>query len=56
VRGLVNWFFVALVIVLLVTLRRSIVVVLPAMLGVFVVLYFIQAVRFWRVGSKLVAR
>jgi hypothetical protein len=56
VRGLVNWFFVALVIVLLVMLRRSIVVVLPAMLGVVAVLYFIQAVRFWRVGSKLVTR
>jgi hypothetical protein len=55
VFGLVNWFVVALVVVLVVGLRRNVVVVLPALALGLGVLYFIQGVRFWRVASQLAA-
>jgi hypothetical protein len=53
VAGLVNWFVVAALVVLAVTLRRGIVVVAPYILGALGILYFIQAVRFNRVAKQL---
>ena len=55
VKGLLNWFVLAAVIVLAVTLRRGVIFVLPYFLGAFAVLYFIQAVRFNRVARQLIA-
>lgn len=55
VIGLVNWFAVALVAVLAVELRRNIVYVAPYVVAGFAILYFIQAVRYWRVGTQLSA-
>ena len=53
VVGLVNWFVVALVVVLVIGLRQNVVVVLPAFALGFGVLYFIQGVRFWRVAAAI---
>jgi hypothetical protein len=53
VKGLVNWSALAFVVAIVAVLRRNVVVMLPAMLGVFAVLYFIQAVRFARVAKSL---
>ena len=53
VVGLLNWFVVALVTVLLVGLGRSFVIVAPWVGGFFAICYFIQAVRFWRVANAI---
>jgi len=53
VAGLVNWSVIAVAIVLIVFLRRGVLDVAPYFLGLLAVLYFIQAVRFNRVATKL---
>ena len=53
VAGLVDWSVIAVAIVLVVFLRRGVLNVAPYFLGLLGVLYFIQAVRFYRVASKL---
>ena len=53
VAGLVDWSVIAVAIVLVVFLRRGVLDVAPYFLGLLAVLYFIQAVRFNRVASKL---
>lgn len=55
VVGFVNWFVVAFVVVLALALRRTLIDVLPYLALGLGILYFIQAVRFWRVGSRLTA-
>lgn len=55
VRGLLNWFVLAAAVVLVVTLRRGVILVLPYFLAAFAVLYFIQVVRFNRVAKQLIA-
>jgi hypothetical protein len=54
VVGFVNWFVVAFVIVLAIGFRRTIIVVLPYLALGLGILYFIQAVRFWRVGTAII--
>jgi len=56
VLGLVNWFVVALVVVLVAGLRRNIIDLAPYLGGAFAILYFVQAMRFWRVGNQLASR
>jgi hypothetical protein len=53
VIGFVNWFVVIGTIVLVVLLRRNVVVIAPAYLAAFAILYFIQGVRFWRLAKAL---
>jgi Na+/H+ antiporter NhaD/arsenite permease-like protein len=53
VAGLLNWSVVVLAIVLVAFLRRGVTDVAPYFLGLLAVLYFIQGVRFFRVGSAL---
>lgn len=53
VKGLLNWFVVAAAAVLVATLRRGIVVVLPYFLAGLAIVYFIQAVRYNRVAKQL---
>src|ERR1051326_9208148 len=50
--GLMNWFVIALVIALIVILRRNIVYIWPVP-AAFAILYLIQGVRFWRVPRAL---
>jgi hypothetical protein len=53
VAGLIDWSVIAVAIVLVVFLRRGVLDVAPYFLGLLAVLYFIQAVRFNRVATKL---
>jgi hypothetical protein len=53
VVGFANWFAVVGTVVLVATLRRGIVNVAPMFLLAFAILYFIQAVRFWRLSKAL---
>src|SRR3954447_7485497 len=53
VAGLIHWSVIAVAIVLVVFLRRGVLNVAPYFLGLFAILYFIQAIRFNRVGTKL---
>lgn len=53
VAGLINWSVVVLAIVLVAFLRRGVTNVAPYFFGLLAVLYFIQGVRFFRVGSAL---
>jgi hypothetical protein len=53
VAGLLNWYVPATAIVLVVMLGRGVVIVAPAFLGAFGILYLIQAVRFNRVARQL---
>ena len=53
VAGLLNWYVLATAIVLAVMLGRSVVIIAPAFLGAFGILYLIQAVRFNRVARQL---
>jgi hypothetical protein len=53
VIGFANWFVVIGTIVLVVILRRNVVVIAPAYLTAFAILYFIQGVRFWRLSRAL---
>jgi hypothetical protein len=53
VKGLVNWTALAFIAAIVALLRGNVVVILPAMIGVLAVLYFIQAVRFARVAKSL---
>lgn len=53
VVGLVNWSVITLAVVLVALLRRSVVIVAPYFLAAFSILYFIQAVRFFRVAAAL---
>ena len=53
VAGLIDWSVIVVAIVLVVFLRRGVLNVAPYFLGLLAVLYFIQAVRFYRVASKL---
>jgi len=53
VMGLMNWFILALMIMLAAMLRRDIINVLPVMIAVLAVLYLIQGIRFWRVARAL---
>ncbi len=53
VAGLVNWWFVALLIALPLMLGRNVVIFAPAVVAVFAILYLIQGVRFWRVARAL---
>jgi len=53
VAGLIDWSAIVIAIVLVVFLRRHVYDVAPYFLGLLGVLYFIQAVRFNRVATKL---
>jgi hypothetical protein len=53
VIGFANWFIVIGTIVLVIMLRRNVVVIAPAYLAAFAILYFIQGVRFWRLSRAL---
>ena len=53
VKGLVNWFVVALVVGLVVLLRGNVRYVAPYLLGALAVVYLIQAVRYGRVAKAL---
>jgi hypothetical protein len=53
VKGLLNWFVLAAAAVLVVTLGRDVINVLPYFFAVFGILYFIQAVRYNRVAKQL---
>ncbi|MEA2163690.1 MAG: hypothetical protein QOK37_1817 [Thermoanaerobaculia bacterium] len=53
VAGLLNWSVVVLAIVLVAFLGRGVANVAPYFLGLLAVLYLIQGVRFFRVGSAL---
>lgn len=53
VMGLINWWIVVAVVVLVAILRRQFVIVAPAVIGVIAILYLIQGVRFWRVARAL---
>jgi hypothetical protein len=53
VAGLLHWSVIIVAIVLAVFLRRGVLDVAPYFLGLLAVLYFIQAVRFNRVATKL---
>jgi hypothetical protein len=53
VIGFANWFIVIGTIVLVVMLRRNVVVIAPAYLMAFAILYLIQGVRFWRLSRAL---
>jgi hypothetical protein len=53
VAGLIHWSVIAVAVVLVVFLRRGVLDVAPYFLGLLAVLYFIQAVRFNRVATKL---
>jgi len=53
VVGYVNWFFFALLILIAAVLRRDVVNIWPAFVGIPAVLYLIQGVRFWRVARAL---
>lgn len=53
VAGLIHWSVVVVAIVLVIFLRRGVLNIAPYFLGLLGVLYFIQAVRFNRVATKL---
>jgi len=53
VAGLINWSAIVLAIVLVAFLRRSVTIVVPYYLAGFAILYFIQGVRLFRLGSAL---
>jgi hypothetical protein len=53
VIGFVNWFIVAIVVALLVKLRRDFLTVLPMLLLFIGVVYLVQGVRFWRLSRAL---
>ena len=53
VVGLLNWYVLAAAIVFVLMLGRSVVIVAPAFIGAFAILYLIQAVRFNRVALRL---
>lgn len=53
VTGLLNWFAIAFIAGFAALLGRAIVELLPVMVGVFCIIYFIQAVRYNRVAKKL---
>lgn len=53
VAGLIHWSVIAIAIVLVVFLRRGVLDVAPYFLGLLAILYFMQAVRYNRVGTKL---
>lgn len=53
VAGLINWSVVVMGIVLVAFLGRGVTNVAPYFLGLLAVLYFIQGVRFFRIGSAL---
>jgi len=55
-RGLVNWWFVALTITLLITLGRGVRHIAMIYIFVLAILYLIQGVRFYRVASALRSR
>lgn len=53
VVGFANWFIVVGTVVLGVVLGRRVTIIAPMFLFVFAVIYFIQAVRFWRLANAL---
>jgi len=53
VVGYINWYFLALLVVIAAVLRRDVVNIWPAFVGIPAVLYLIQGVRFWRVARAL---
>ncbi|HEY6138002.1 MAG TPA: hypothetical protein VI670_09595 [Thermoanaerobaculia bacterium] len=55
VLGLVNWSVIVGVVLFTLAAGRFIVHVWGWIAGALAILYFIQAVRFWRVGSQLAA-
>lgn len=55
VAGLVNWSFLAFILVFGLLLGRHVVDVLPMFLLAFAVLYLIQGVRYWRLSRGIAA-